>query len=75
MITPRERYENDARYRRLVATLEAEIHRGHFSPPEIAEAATYAAIRYESERGLRGFAASERFADMLKVIDGWEDVA
>jgi hypothetical protein len=48
----RQRYCFDVEFRYLVDALEAMIHRAQFSPSELREAATFAAIRYE-ERNAR----------------------
>lgn len=48
--TPREKYEHDPQYHRLVDTMLALISGAQFTPSEIREAAMYAAILYEQKR-------------------------
>lgn len=50
MKTPREKYEHDPQYRRLVDTMLALINGAQFTPSEIREAAMYAAILYEDRK-------------------------
>lgn len=46
-LSPEIRYEKDPYFRQLVDMLETFIHAAHFSPSELREAASLAAIRYE----------------------------
>jgi len=54
MKTPEEKFYNDAEYANLVNTIESLLHRAHFTPSEVREAATLACIHYET-RSSRGF--------------------
>ena len=49
-MTPEERYTSDAMFRRLVDTLENQIHQANYTPSELREAAMLAAIHYDSAR-------------------------
>lgn len=47
MKTPREKYQNDPEYNRLVKMLEGFIHHARFTPSELREACILACINYE----------------------------
>ena len=46
MMSPRERYQNDARFHSLVKLMVAEIEKGNFTPTEMREAALLAHVIY-----------------------------
>ena len=50
MKTPREKYHNDAMYHHLVTSMVAAIHRCHYTPSEMREAAVLASILYDESR-------------------------
>lgn len=50
MKTPRERYQNDVDYKKLVDVLCAQIHSCYFTPSELRSAAVLACILYEEMR-------------------------
>jgi len=56
MKTPEEKFYNDAEYANLVNMIESLLHRAHFTPSEVREAATLACIHYEmrSARSMHG---------------------
>jgi len=50
MKTPREKYRNDPKYRYMVDSMVAAIHKCHYTPSEMREAAVLASIIYDESR-------------------------
>jgi hypothetical protein len=50
-----DRYQNDQDFRYLVDWIESMFQRLHFSPGEVKQAVTYAAIRFEMRRPVGDF--------------------
>lgn len=48
MMTPQERYESDAHFKRLVDTIHCLIREAQYTPSEIRDAAMLATIHHES---------------------------
>jgi len=55
MMSPRERYLNDAQFRALVDVMLFQIEQANFTPTEIREAAMLAAIIYSQTHVTRYF--------------------
>ena len=51
MISPKEKYENDAAYKQAVDVMETLIYEGKFTPSEMREMAVMASIHYEMSYG------------------------
>lgn len=62
--TPDARYREDAAFRQLVDTMEAQFHAARFTPTEMREGVMLAAIHYEQRRvrHLHGYTMSDETA-------------
>lgn len=56
--SPKDRYENDAQYKKLCDTIESLIHSAHFTPSEVRECAVMASIHYEMRHGFNNYLQS-----------------
>jgi hypothetical protein len=72
MKTPREKYQNDANYHRMVDSMAHMIEQAHFTPSEVREMAVLACILYE-ERHIREFPYNEDVDKALNFLHGWTD--
>jgi len=73
MKTPRQKYENDPEYNRLVTLFESLIHEAKFTPSEIREAALLACINYEMQRSSRPYYMPKEALDALSYLEGFPD--
>jgi len=74
MKSPRDKYLNDAAYKRLVDVLICEIHDCHFTPSEIREAAILASIIYEERNPFvyqRQMEINFKVENALKIMRDW----
>ena len=70
--TPRERYNNDPVYRRLVDILTMLIYDCQCTPSEVREAAVLACIKYEEIHIRRSpFEVDEKLSTALETIREW----
>lgn len=68
MKTPRDKYQNDPEYHKLVCLLESFVERARFTPSELREAAVLACINYEM-RHVREYTIDPRAAAAFRVLD------
>ena len=74
MKSPKDRYEQDPIYRKLVDGIEALIHQAQFTPSEVREAAVMACIHYEMRYGLRHYyTVPAHIADALRDIQTYRE--
>jgi len=65
MKTPREKYLNDAHFKRLVDTMMNQIHNCNYTPSEIREASLLASIIHEEQTGHLTFKHHKEVMDFL----------
>jgi len=65
MLSPRERYENDASFHALVAFMVSKIIDCNFTPTEMREAAMLASIKYAEMQPLRPTIFPREIIDFL----------
>ena len=73
MKTPREKYQNDPAYARLVEFLAGEIDRAHYTPSELREAATFACILYQERVGPALTSRPDDINKALEFLHEWAD--
>ncbi len=71
MQNPEWRYQNDAQFHMLVDMLESFVEQAQFSPSELREAATLAAIHYEMRHVRPIYIAMRDPHD--KMLDNWAE--
>ena len=71
MMTPEEKYNNDAMYRSLVQSLEALLHQANFCPSEIREAAMLACVHHEMRQTRSVFV--EMPSNVIEAMDRLND--
>ena len=70
MLTPREKYISDPRYRAFVDMIESYLHRADFTPSEVREIAILACINYEC-KNLHHYRYPVELDQCLKKITDW----
>ena len=71
MKSPKDKYENDIRYKQAVDMVESLIHQGQFTPSEIREMAVLASIHYEMRYGFKHYTVPIQVNDALKTMADW----
>jgi len=72
MKSPKEKYENDPDYRKVVDILESLVHDGKFTPSEIREMATLASIHNEMRYGFQHYAQTVNVQVAFKILEEWK---
>ena len=70
MMTPRERYQRDPAFARLVKTVYASLERCEFTPTELREAVILAAIMQIEHRGSPNYLLRAEMALFLDAKGG-----
>lgn len=70
--SPRDRYENDPAFNKLINMMEAVIHSGDFTPSEIRQAAVYASIKYEMMH-IRARVIPGHLVESMRILEEWVD--
>ena len=71
MNSPKQRYENDPNYRKMVDAMEGMIVACQYSPAEMREMAVMASIHYEMRHAFRHYTVPLPVNDAIKVMADW----
>ncbi|OEU75921.1 MAG: hypothetical protein BA864_05005 [Desulfuromonadales bacterium C00003093] len=73
METPRTKYYHDPEYHQLVDTMIGCIHKCHYTPSELREAALLASILYEEQQLPKRVLIPPNVESAINTLSEWTD--